>query len=300
MTETSKPATIAEIHARYLEIAPGARAGTPDPALSLARWLTFAVQRGFTRMLSPHLPMNHDEMLLMLARFEGLHLLAAALGEGRAEADRLAREVLDAAEDGGGIGEWLYEHGQALGIDTNEIDRLADAEAALEAAVRTEKAAPFGRETHRAYWVTLLRGQEPTDAYDDEEAEYQAAWDAAGQAAGSEATYAFAKNEILANAGPEWDKPLVPETIAVEYVRHLEGEVSRLRELLNEARIADPDERPSIADHPDDCRCTGCKDALRAAQADDDGSLEDAGTLDEDPEDDPWDASGRPATQDIL
>jgi hypothetical protein len=35
---------------------------------------------------------------------------------------------------------------------------------------------------HRAYWVTLLRGEEPTDAYDDEESEYQRAWDASAQA----------------------------------------------------------------------------------------------------------------------
>lgn len=39
-----------------------------------------------------------------------------------------------------------------------------------------------GQAAHRAYWVTLLRGEEPTDAYDDEEAEYQRAWDASAQA----------------------------------------------------------------------------------------------------------------------
>lgn len=135
MNDTT-PATIAEIRARYEEIAPGPTSDTPDPAVALARWLTFAVQRGFTRMLSPDLPMNHDEMLLMLARFEGLHLLASKLGGDRAGADRLSREMLDAAEDGGGIGEWVYEHGQAFGIDTGEIGRLADAEAALEAGLR--------------------------------------------------------------------------------------------------------------------------------------------------------------------
>jgi hypothetical protein len=53
-----------------------------------------------------------------------------------------------------------------------------------------------------------------------------AAIETGAQAVASEATYAFAKNEILANAGPEWDKPLIPERLAVEYVRYLEARAS--------------------------------------------------------------------------
>jgi hypothetical protein len=55
-------------------------------------------------------------------------------------------------------------------------------------------------------------------------AEARAEWENIAQDGAGWATHAFAKDEILANAGPEWDKPEVPETTAREYVRHLEGE----------------------------------------------------------------------------
>lgn len=51
----------------------------------------------------------------------------------------------------------------------------------------------------------------------------QGSWAAAAAAIAGDATHAFAKDEILANAGPEWDQPRAPETVAVEYVRHLEN-----------------------------------------------------------------------------
>lgn len=67
---------------------------------------------------------------------------------------------------------------------------------------------------------------------------HRADWEATAQAAVSEGTYAFAKDEILANAGPEWDQPRVPEAIAVDYVRHLERERDANTELLRQAADA--------------------------------------------------------------
>jgi hypothetical protein len=175
MTETSTQATLEEIRKRYTEIAPGATSGTPAPALALARWLTLSVQRGFTRMLSPYIPMDHGEMLLLIARFEALHLLAARIGANRDDAGRLAAEMLGAEEDGGSIGEWLYEHGKALGVDTNEVSCLADAEARIEGADATptdsewaesakaaaeaiEKVAESHERVLYAAWIDLRRG----------------------------------------------------------------------------------------------------------------------------------------------
>jgi hypothetical protein len=78
------------------------------------------------------------------------------------------------------------------------------------------------------------------------------------------------------------------------------GQVLR-DELHHASDAAQEADGERVADHPDDCRCIGCQNARRDAEADEDGgNLDDAGTLDEDPEDDPWDNSGRPATQDIL
>ena len=73
----------------------------------------------------------------------------------------------------------------------------------------------------------------------------------------ADATHAFAKDEILANAGPEWDRPLVPETNALEYVRHLEAEVARLTPVYPCCQHCthDPDYRPN--QHTYECHeCT--------------------------------------------
>jgi len=52
------------------------------------------------------------------------------------------------------------------------------------------------------------------------------------QADAVDALRAFAQDEILANAGDEWDRPLGPEQNAIEYVRHLEHERDEARKLL--------------------------------------------------------------------
>jgi hypothetical protein len=134
---TTAPDTLKDVYARYREIAPEPDPESTDPSKAAAVRLLVHAQRGFTRMLNP------DMVSEVCAQFAFVHLLLWLRENQPEAAARLAREITDAWNDGGGIGEWLWEHAQSLGIDTSEVAALATAEARLRAAqTATEASTP--------------------------------------------------------------------------------------------------------------------------------------------------------------
>jgi hypothetical protein len=137
-TTAAKPDALAAIYARYREIAPDPDPESKDPSKALAISLLAHAQRDFTRMLSPAEPFNHEVIAGMCARFAAVHLLAWLRQSRPDAAARLSGEIVSAWDDGGGIGEWLWEHAQPLGVDPDAVQRLAEAEAAIQGAKRAE------------------------------------------------------------------------------------------------------------------------------------------------------------------
>lgn len=137
---TTEPTTLEGVRARLREIAPYPAPDDPDAALKLARYMTVQGLRRNSRCLdtalSPDVALSMDALSAVQFQYAVVHLLAA-MGRGESGPDSanvLSAEILSAWDDGAGIGEWLWEHAQALGIDPGEVVRLAEAEAALEAA----------------------------------------------------------------------------------------------------------------------------------------------------------------------
>lgn len=137
MTTEADPAplTRGQISARLSEIAP-----QPDDARSLAKCIAVAALRRWHRHLTPHQfaddensrALERESVNGMCYEFAALHLLMAMLaGEPGESPDFTVAQITDAWDDGGGIGEWLWEHAQALGIDAGEVNRLEDAWQAL-------------------------------------------------------------------------------------------------------------------------------------------------------------------------
>lgn len=130
---TPTPTTLEGIMARYREIAPPLEPSAEAPVWDMSRSLLLSAQRGFSRMLSPDTPTDMTAITAMLVQFAALHMLRHLQQADPVAAERLAREIASAWDDGGGVGEWLWEHAQPLGIDTAEVDALATAEARLRA-----------------------------------------------------------------------------------------------------------------------------------------------------------------------
>jgi hypothetical protein len=124
------PATRREIRARLSEIAPYPEHDTPDQASAVAKYLAVAAQRHWKWNLDIA-DMDGAEYWqstqTMLAEFAALHLLMHLRKTSPDVAELAAAQIRDAWDDGGGIGEWLWEHAKALGIDTDEVGRLEEA-----------------------------------------------------------------------------------------------------------------------------------------------------------------------------
>lgn len=133
-TETTEPDALAGIYARYREIAPDADPKSPDPSEALAVSLLVHAQRDYTRTLSPAATLDYAMIGAMCARFAAAHMLAWLRANQPEAAVRLSGEIASAWDDGGSIGEWLWEHAQPLGVDTDTVNRLAEAEAAIQGA----------------------------------------------------------------------------------------------------------------------------------------------------------------------
>jgi len=133
-----------EIRGKLDEIAPFPE-GETVTAADLARFFAVRAQERFTRMAHPAVPFDVTQVAAMTAEFAAAHALLAL-----AECDTgaftpetgsafVAAQIREAMLDGGGTGEWLYEH---LGAETSNrvaklAGELADEQAAMAA---TEKA----------------------------------------------------------------------------------------------------------------------------------------------------------------
>jgi hypothetical protein len=149
MTADAIPATLPEVYARLREIAPEPDPESPDVAAQLSRWLLVAAQRRFNHCVNPDMPtdeaLSGDALSALAAQFAAAHLLAYVAENDTDSAARLSREITYAWADGGGIGEWLWEHAQKLGIDTDEVNALADAEARLRKGASDARSDADGR-----------------------------------------------------------------------------------------------------------------------------------------------------------
>ena len=126
------------------EIAPfpeGETVTAPD----LARFFAVRAQERFTKMLHPAMSVDPEQVSAMGAEFAAAHALLAL-----AETDTdtfsqetgsafVAAQIRDAIDDGGEIGEWLFEH---LGAETsNRVAKLAGELADEQAATAATEAA---------------------------------------------------------------------------------------------------------------------------------------------------------------
>lgn len=139
MTETTM--TQEQIRARQNEIAPYPEWGTKVTGESLARYLAVLAQLGWSRNVTPFI--RDDQEIppqQVAANFAAAHALLALHEADPEKAALTAAQIADAWNDGGGIGEWLYEHLTRLGVDPDEVARLDEARLALQNARR--EAAP--------------------------------------------------------------------------------------------------------------------------------------------------------------
>jgi hypothetical protein len=75
----------------------------------------------------------------MCSEFAALHLLMKLSEIDTGTADRLATEIRNAWDAGDLIGELLYEHAHALGVDGEEVARIEDAWQQLPEVVAARK-----------------------------------------------------------------------------------------------------------------------------------------------------------------
>ena len=144
MSTTEAPMTWPQIRDALEAIAPTVTEDGPVDARALARTMAVSAQRRWNRNLSRYFA-GQDEatrrlftesVSAMCAEFAMIHLLMALMDENPVRADELATQIRDAWDDGGSIGEWLWEHEQALGIDADAVNRLEDAWQALPGHAR--------------------------------------------------------------------------------------------------------------------------------------------------------------------
>lgn len=134
MTAETTPMTADQINDRLREIAPA-----PEDARGLAKCLAVAALRRWHRHLAPFYftddensrALERESVNSMCCEFATLHLLMAAINSRGSSVNELAAQITGAWDDGGEIGAWVWEHAQALGIDTAEVERLEDAWQAL-------------------------------------------------------------------------------------------------------------------------------------------------------------------------
>lgn len=134
-TTEQTPMTWPQIKAAIDKLAPFPPEGEPASARGLAKTMAVSAQRRWHRNLSGYFDSRDaatqrrfsESIHAMCDEFAALHLLMALMDENPVRADELATQIRDAWNDGGGIGEWLWEHEQALGVDADEVNRLEEA-----------------------------------------------------------------------------------------------------------------------------------------------------------------------------
>ena len=130
-TETTAPAERAkQIRDRLAEIAPYPATDETTTAKSLARWLAVRSAVINHQQLSANVPLSRGQIDLLTILFAASHALYALDAHHPVSGDKVAREIRNAWDDGGGVGEWLWEHlGSAA---CTEIGPLADELVALQ------------------------------------------------------------------------------------------------------------------------------------------------------------------------
>ena len=124
-TETTTPAERArQIRERLNEIAPYPDTDEATTARSLARWLAMRSAVINHQQLSPDVAMSRGQIDLLTILFAAAHALYALDASDRALGTQAALEIRNAWDDGGGVGEWLWEH--LGGAACAEIGPLAD------------------------------------------------------------------------------------------------------------------------------------------------------------------------------
>lgn len=126
MTET-KTRTPAEIRAELDATAPLPDADAGGEAAALALHFAARAQERWARMLLGERDPNY--VAAMAAEFAASHALRALYRVNSGEADLAADQIAGALEDGGSIGEWLWDH---LRTTADRITALAEE---LDAAV---------------------------------------------------------------------------------------------------------------------------------------------------------------------
>jgi hypothetical protein len=142
-TEPTPAERAKQIRDRLNEIAPWPEWGTEITAESVARYLAVCAQLGWIRNVTPFIRDGQEiPVAQFAAQFAAAHALLA-LAEVDPERARLtAAQIADAWNDGGGIGEWLWEHLTALGVDVDEIGRLDTARLELDKPESAKVATP--------------------------------------------------------------------------------------------------------------------------------------------------------------
>jgi len=130
-TETTAPAERAkQVRERLNELAPYPATDEATTARSLARWLAMRSAVINHQQLSPDVPMSRSRIDLLTILFAAAHALYALDEIDSDTGAVVAKEIRDAWDDGGGVGEWLWEH--LGGTACAEIGPLADELGAMQ------------------------------------------------------------------------------------------------------------------------------------------------------------------------
>lgn len=95
----------------------------PVKAWDMARHFAIRAQERWVRQLDGRTDIDHQQLAVMAAEFAAAHALYSAMTGARP--DDFATEIRDALEDGGVIGEWLWDY---LGDETcSKVRELTEA-----------------------------------------------------------------------------------------------------------------------------------------------------------------------------
>lgn len=111
-----------QIRRRLEEIAPLRTSGAVT-AVGLARQQAVEAQIAWSRMTGMDHPITMQDIAILHGCFGTAHALLALAEAAPAKADEVADQILGAWEDGGGVGEWIWEH---HGEHAQEITNLAN------------------------------------------------------------------------------------------------------------------------------------------------------------------------------
>jgi hypothetical protein len=131
-----------KIRAQLKELVPYP-AGDDVTARQVAAYLATETSVAWARMMDTAGSISTTDVAIVMGQFAAAHLLLALAEADEARANEAAAQIRDAWEDGGGQGEWTWEHLTRLGLPADRIIALAGE---LAAATRTA-APPEGAET---------------------------------------------------------------------------------------------------------------------------------------------------------